>query len=58
MEKDINIIVDVDPGEAELLIKLIETLISEWYVRREETKKRMTALTAAAAAKKAPKSAP
>ncbi|MCG7493357.1 DUF4145 domain-containing protein [Thalassobius sp. Cn5-15] len=39
MEKDINIIVDVDSDEAQVLIELIETLFDEWYVaraRREE----------------------
>lgn len=54
MEKDINLIVDVDPNEADLLLELIETLLSEWYVNREERKNRMNALVAAAAAKKAP----
>lgn len=36
MEKDINIIVDVDPDEASLLIRLIETLMNEWYIHRQE----------------------
>lgn len=52
MEKDINVIIDVDPDEAELLIGLVETLFSEWYVTREERKNRMSALVEAAAAKK------
>jgi hypothetical protein len=34
-------ILDVEPGEAELLIGLIETLIEDWYVVREERKKRL-----------------
>lgn len=54
MEKDINFIVDVDPEEAALLIGLVETLLKEWYVAREERKVRMTAVIAAAAAKKTP----
>lgn len=54
MEKDINVIVDVDPDEAELLIGLIETLLREWYVAREERKTRMGFIVSAAAAKKAP----
>ena len=54
MEKDINIIVDVDPDEAGLLIGLVETLLKEWYVAREERKVRMMAVIAAAAAKKTP----
>jgi hypothetical protein len=52
MEKDINIIVDVDPDEAELLIGLIETLLLEWYVAREERSARMGLIVSAAASKK------
>lgn len=58
MEKDINLIVDVDPSEAELLVGLIETLIREWYIAREERKNRMDAIVAAAAAKKQPPTTP
>lgn len=36
MEDDINLIVDVDPDEAGLLIGLIEYLLKEWYVTRHE----------------------
>lgn len=36
MEKDTDLIVDIDPGEAEKLIKLIELLMKEWYINREE----------------------
>lgn len=36
MEKDVNLIVDIDPGEAEKLIKLIELLMKEWYINRHE----------------------
>jgi Domain of unknown function (DUF4145) len=42
MEKDINLIVEVEPNEAQLLIELIETLIREWYIAREERKKRLS----------------
>lgn len=38
MEKDINLIVGVDPNEAKLLIGLIETLIDDWYVSRKNKK--------------------
>lgn len=38
MEKDVDLIVDIDPGEAEKLIKLIELLIKEWYINREDRK--------------------
>lgn len=40
MEKDINRIVEVDPGEAQALIELIETLFDEWYVDRQKRKDR------------------
>lgn len=53
MEKDINLIVDVDPGEAGLLITLLETLFSEWYVARHDQQERMAKIKAAAAAKEA-----
>ncbi len=36
MEKDINLIINIDPGEAEKLIKLIEYLMKEWYINRYE----------------------
>ena len=38
MEKDTNLIVDIDADEAEKLIKLIELLMKEWYINREERK--------------------
>lgn len=36
MEKDINLIVDIDPNEAEKLLKLIEHLLEQWYINRHE----------------------
>jgi hypothetical protein len=51
MEKDINLIVEVDPEEAALLIGLIETLLKDWYVLREERKQRMGVLVQAATKK-------
>lgn len=47
MEKDVNVIIDIEPDEAELLIKLIETLIQDWYIAkhiREEHKKQIIEL--------------
>jgi hypothetical protein len=52
MEKDINAIADVDPGEAELLLQLIETLLKDWYVTRHTRAERMAKLIEAASAKK------
>ena len=40
MEKDINLIIPVEPDEAQLLIDMIELLIEDWYKqrhRREQT---------------------
>ncbi len=45
MEKDINVIVDVEPHEAQLLIGLIETLIKDWYIAREERKIRLSQIS-------------
>ena len=44
MEKDINVIIDVEPDEAELLLGLIEMLLREWYVLREERKKKLESI--------------
>ena len=53
MEKDINLIVEVDADEAGLLIQLIETLLEEWYVQRHERQQRMAKIKVAAATKDA-----
>ena len=55
MEKDINIIVDVEPDEAQLLIELIETLLTEWYVAKHDRQLRMAAVRNTASSKKAQK---
>lgn len=38
MEKDINLIIDIEPDEAQKLIKLIELLIQQWYIERHNQK--------------------
>ena len=48
MEKDINLIVDVDPNEAQALIELIEMLFQEWYVARQTRNERLAKVTAIA----------
>lgn len=55
MEKDINLIVDVEPEEAELLLRLIEVLLEEWYIRRHDREEHMQKVIAAAQAKAAVK---
>lgn len=41
MEKDINIILDVEPNEAAMLIELIELLLNDWYINRHERQQRL-----------------
>jgi len=41
MEKDVNLIIDVEPGEAEKILGLIELLFKEWYVARQEREDRV-----------------
>ena len=53
MEADIDVIVDVDPGEAQILINLIESLIADWYVERHKRSARFASAVALAADKKA-----
>ena len=36
MEKDINLIIDVEPNEANALIRLVEILIKDWYIAKHE----------------------
>lgn len=36
MEKEINLIVDIETDEAQKLLKLIELLIKNWYIDRQE----------------------
>ena len=55
MEKDINLIVDVEPGEAQLLIELIEQLVEDWYVTRKAKQERLSKITELAKSKQAQK---
>jgi hypothetical protein len=58
MEKDIDLIIDVDPNEAQILIELIETLFDEWYVERHQRTERFANLKAIADKKAAMKKGP
>jgi len=51
MEKDVNLIIDVEPEEAELLIQLIEDMFQDWYVVRHDREVRQKKLVALAKAK-------
>tara|TARA_R110002072_G_C7839624_1_gene524858 strand:+ start:415 stop:825 length:411 start_codon:yes stop_codon:yes gene_type:complete len=44
MEKDINLIVEVDTQEAELLQSMIEMVIQDWYVLRHQRNERTKAV--------------
>lgn len=55
MGKDINTIVEIDPGEAKKLIGLIELLFEEWYIRRHERQQKLNAIKGIAEEKKAQK---
>lgn len=57
MGKDVNLIVDIEPNEASLLIGVIELLLEEWYVRRHERGEHVKKVIALGAAKKAAKKA-
>jgi hypothetical protein len=57
METDINVIVDVDPDEAALLVGLIETLVKDSYIARENRRQQMEQLKDLGRAKVAAKDA-
>ncbi|OGW91993.1 MAG: hypothetical protein A3G33_00265 [Omnitrophica bacterium RIFCSPLOWO2_12_FULL_44_17] len=52
MEKDIDLIVGVEPDEAKLLIGLIETLIDDWYVDRKKKQDQLEKIKLMATEKK------
>ena len=57
MEKDSNVIVDVDEDEARLLLELIEQLFDDWYVIRHKRRERVAAIKNTAAEKDGQKKA-
>ena len=52
MEADTNVIVDVDPEEAQILIDLVELLFEDWYVARNDRMKHLAKIQAIAEEKK------
>ena len=58
MEKDINLIVDIEEGEAQALIELIELLFEEWYIEREKRTARLAKLKEISGRKRAAKETP
>jgi hypothetical protein len=55
MEKDINLIIDVDPMEAAKMIGLIELLVDDWYIARHDREERLKAVVEIGEEKKADK---
>ena len=53
MESDVNLIIDIDPNEAQSLISLIELLMKEWYINREERNRLFESIINTNAAKQA-----
>jgi hypothetical protein len=53
MERDIGLIIPVEPDEAEALIGLVELLFEEWYVARQRRIDRLEAIKGVAAGKAA-----
>lgn len=51
MEKDIDLIIDVEPEEAQLLIGLIEILLKDLYITRHERQKHLESIIGVAAQK-------
>ncbi len=41
MEKDVNVVIDVEPAEASLLLGLIENLMQDWYIARHDREIRL-----------------
>jgi len=52
MEKDIDLIIDVELKEAQLLIGLIEILIKDWYIAKHEREKHLESIIGVAGKKK------
>lgn len=55
MEKDVNIIIEVDPNEAEQLLKLIELLIDKWYIARHDEEELYQSIVATSVSKESDK---
>jgi Domain of unknown function (DUF4145) len=55
MEKDINLVIDVDPDEAQMLIQLVEVLFEEWYIAKKQREDHLANIVAIAAVKKSQK---
>ena len=55
MERDIDHIIEVDPGEAQALIELVEMLFDEWYGAKHRRENRLAKISGIAADKSSTK---
>ena len=55
MEKDVNLIIDIEKDEAQKLLRLVEMLMVQWYINRHNQEALYTDITQAAATKAAKK---
>jgi len=55
MEKDVNLIIDIEKKDAQSLLRLIEMLMKQWYVDRHEQQDLCNTITQTAATKAAKK---
>lgn len=53
MEKDINLIVDIEPDEATQLLTLIELLLKQWYIERHDQEELYNSILSMGAEKEA-----
>lgn len=51
MERDVNVVVDVDSDEAAKLLGLIELLVEDWYVARNRRRERLQSIVSLGAEK-------
>ena len=53
MEKDVNLIIDIEEGEADAMLDLIELLLEDWYIRRHKQQELQASLKESALSKTA-----
>ena len=58
MESDVDRIIDIDPDEAEKLLRLIELLIKEWYIARDDAQRLYADITGISDIKEAARKSP
>jgi hypothetical protein len=57
MEKDVNLIIDIEIEEAGRLLQLVEMLFAQWYINRHDQEELCAQITATADSKEAQRQA-